>query len=109
YRGDSAVSSVGSRSAGIDLAEGCNDRGHDGDDKEESCRRGRAEADILEIDELLARIDRHGRRALIVAGQHVDDIENAQGVESPEDYGDEKSRTDERQGDVEEDLDRMDA
>ena len=74
------------------------------DDEEQAGRRGRAVADIVVLDELLARIDRHRRRVLVVAGQHIDHVEDAQRVEAAEDHGDEQRRADERQRDLEEHL-----
>ena len=51
------------------------------DDQEEQRRLRRAVADLLEVDELLAAIDRHRRRVRRVRGQHVDEVEDPQRVE----------------------------
>src|SRR3546814_7198250 len=61
---------------------------------------------MLKLDELLAGIDRHGGGRGGVAGEHIDDVEDAQRVEAAEDDGHEKRRADQRQGDAEEDPDR---
>jgi hypothetical protein len=70
---------------------------------------GRAEAHVLEVDELLTGVDRHRHGDLVVAGHHVDQVEDPERVEGAEDDRHEERRLEQRQGDLEEHLDRVDA
>ena len=87
----------------------CRDRGDHGDDQEQQGRGGRAVADLVEVDQLLARIDRHRHGRLVVAGHHVDQVEDAQRVEAAEDHRHHQRRPDQRQGDLPEHPERVDA
>src|SRR5262249_41865113 len=73
----------------------------DGDDQEEQRGGGGAASEVLEVDELLARIDGHGHGLRVVAGQHIDEIEDAHGIEDAEDDRDGERRLHQRQRDLE--------